>query len=95
MLQNLNNSTLFAGLLTLILNKQVSKLVLNHKDRLLRFGTPLIFKMCDFFGTEIIILEEEKNKTFEQELTSDVIELMTVFTAKMYGKRSHKNKKYA
>ena len=82
-------------LLNLILGRKISKLILNHKDRLLRFGTPLIFKMCDFFGTEVIILEEEKNKTFEQKLASDVIELMTVFTAKMYGKRSHKNKKYA
>ena len=82
-------------LLNLILNKKISKLILNNKDRLLRFGTPLIFKMCEFFGTEVIILEEEKSKTFEQELTSDVIELMTVFTARMYGKRSRKNKKYA
>ena len=40
----------------------------------------------------VIILEAKKEITFEEELSSDVIELMTVFCAKLYGKRSHKNK---
>lgn len=80
-------------LIELLCNQAVSRLVLTHKDRLLRFGSPLLFKLCQFFGTEIIILEENSQKTFEQELVADVIEIMTVFTAKMHGKRSHKNKK--
>ena len=40
----------------------------------------------------VIILEEKKSQSFEEELSSDVIELMTVFCAKLYGKRSHQNK---
>ena len=80
-------------LINLICNSKVSKLVLVHKDRLLRFGSPLLFKLCEFFNTEILILEEQQAKSFEQELVADVIEIMTVFTAKMHGKRSHKNKK--
>ena len=40
----------------------------------------------------VIVLEAKKEITFEEELSSDVIELMTVFCAKLYGKRSHKNK---
>ncbi len=40
----------------------------------------------------VIILEDKKEITFEEELSSDVIELMTVFCAKLYGKRSHRNK---
>jgi len=80
-------------LINLLCNNKISRLVLTHKDRLLRFGSPLLFKLCDFFKVEIVILEECSKKTFEQELVADVIEIMTVFTAKMYGKRSHKNKK--
>lgn len=80
-------------LIDLICTQRVSRLVLTHKDRLLRFGSPLLFKLCQFFGTEVIILDAEKNLSFEQELVTDVIELMTVFTARMYGKRSHRNKK--
>ena len=38
------------------------------------------------------ILNEVENKSFESTLAEDVIELMTVFSAKLYGKRSHKNK---
>ena len=79
-------------LLSLILNGQVKTLVINHKDRLLRFGAELIFYLCHFMRVAVIILEEKKSQSFEEELSSDVIELMTVFCAKLYGKRSHQNK---
>ena len=80
-------------LIKMICNRQVSKLILTHKDRLLRFGSPLLFKLCKLFGTEIGILDTEISDNFEQNLVADVIEVMTVFTARMHGKRSHKNKK--
>ena len=79
-------------LIQLILEQKVKTLILNHKDRLLRFGAEIIFKLCDFYHVNIIILED-KLLSFEETLTHDVIELMTVFCAKLYGKRSHKNKK--
>ena len=82
-------------LIDLICRKKISKLILTHKDRLLRFGSALLFKLCAFFGTKVIVLNEIKTVSFEQELANDVIEIMTVFTARMYGKRSHKNKKMA
>ena len=78
-------------LLQLILTQQIQTLIINHKDRLLRFGSELIFKLCDFYHIKVIILED-KSLSFEETLTHDVIELMTVFCAKLYGKRSHKNK---
>jgi putative resolvase len=81
------------NLINLICSRQVSKLIITHKDRLLRFGSPLLFRLCEFFDTEVIILDDNKEQTFEQELVNDVIEIMTVFTSKMYGKRSHQNKK--
>ena len=78
-------------LLQLILTQQIQTLIINHKDRLLRFGSELIFKLCDFYNIHVIVIEN-KSLTFEETLTHDVIELMTVFCAKLYGKRSHKNK---
>lgn len=80
-------------LLHLILTGQVSKLVLSHKDRLLRFGAELVFQVCRFFEIEIIITEDEKAASFEEELARDVICILTVFTAKLYGKRSHQKRK--
>ena len=79
-------------LLNLILLGKVQTLIINHKDRLLRFGSELIFTLCAFKRVTVKILEDSKERTFEEELSSDVIELMTVFCAKLYGKRSHKNK---
>jgi predicted site-specific integrase-resolvase len=79
-------------LLRLIFLRKVSHLVLNHKDRLLRFGSEIIFELCKYCGVKVTILEEPQQRCFEQELASDVIELMTVFSSKLYGRRSHKNR---
>jgi putative resolvase len=82
-----------AKLIKLILSGEVSKLILTHKDRLLRFGSEIIFKICDYFGVEVKIIEEKKDLTDDQVLAFDVLEIITVFSARMYGKRSHQNKK--
>lgn len=82
----------FRKLVKMICEGQVKRLVLMHKDRLLRYGSEIIFQLCHYYGTEIVILEE-KESTFEETLTQDVIELMTVFSARLYGARSHRNRK--
>ena len=79
-------------LINMICQSKIDNLILIHKDRLLRFGSELIFQLCSYYGTNVILLENDQ-KSFEEELTCDVIELMTVFSAKLYGKRAHKNKK--
>jgi predicted site-specific integrase-resolvase len=79
-------------LIKLILNNEVDKLIITHKDRLLRFGSDLLISIANQFNVETVILNNE-TKTFEQELSSDVLEIITVFSAKLYGSRSHKNKK--
>jgi putative resolvase len=82
-------------LINMICSGSVDTLFLTHKDRLLRFGSQLLFKLCIFFGTKIVILDEAKEKKFEEELVGDVIELMTVFCSRIYGRRSHSNRKKA
>ncbi|KYC39259.1 transposase [Scytonema hofmannii PCC 7110] len=81
-------------LLKRIMQGDVSRLVLTHKDRLLRFGAELVFAMCEEFETEVVIINKTNEEiTFEQELVQDMIELITVFSARLYGARSKKNKK--
>jgi excisionase family DNA binding protein len=82
-------------LLKRILKGDVGRLVLTHKDRLLRFGSELVFAMCEEFETEVVIVNKsEEEVSFEQEeLVTDMIELVTVFSARLYGSRSRKNKK--
>ena len=80
-------------LITMILSGKVSDIVLTHKDRLLRFGSDLIFLICEFFGIRVHIIHEDKDLTDEQLLAFDVLEIITVFSARLYGKRAHKNVK--
>jgi len=80
-------------LINLICSKNIERLVLTHKDRLLRFGSELIFSICEHFGIEIIIMNASKDLTFEDELVQDVLAIITVFSARLYGSRSRKNKK--
>jgi putative resolvase len=72
---------------------QVDRLVLTHKDRLLRFGAELIFSLCEQFDIEVVIINKTENSTFEDDLVQDVLEIITVFSARLYGARSRKNKK--
>ena len=71
----------------------VDRLVITHKDRLLRFGSELIFSLCEHFGTEIVIINSSGETNFEDDLVQDVLEIITVFSARLYGSRSRKNKK--
>lgn len=80
-------------LLNMILEGRVERLVLTHKDRLLRFGAELVFSICDAKGVEVVILNRGEDTTFEQDLANDVLEIITVFSARLYGSRSGKNKK--
>ena len=80
-------------LLSLILEKKMSRLVLTHKDRLLRFGAELIFALCEAKQIEIVIINRGDEVSFEEELVQDVLEIITVFSARLYGSRSKKNQK--
>jgi len=80
-------------LLDMILRKQMRRLVLTHKDRLLRFGAELVFTLCELQGIEIVIINQGEQPSFEEELAQDVLEIITVFSARLYGARSHQHKK--
>lgn len=84
------------GLKTLIkalCHQEVGRLVITHKDRLLRFGSELIFSICSHVGCEVVIINASEDSTYEEDLTRDVLEIITVFSARLYGSRSHKNRK--
>ena len=80
-------------LLELIMSRKMKRLVLTHKDRLLRFGAELIFTLCELQGIEIVIIHQGEQPSFEEELAQDVLEIITVFSARLYGSGSHKHKK--
>ena len=80
-------------LLDAIIEGQVGRLVITHKDRLLRFGAELVFAICEAKNVEVVILNQGEDTTFEEDLAKDVLEIITVFSARLYGSRSRKNQK--
>lgn len=80
-------------LLNAILDGNVGRLVLTHKDRLLRFGAELVFALCEAREVEVVIINSGAEIKSEEELAKDVLEIITVFSARLYGSRSRKNQK--
>ncbi|MCY1234154.1 hypothetical protein D9M72_467280 [compost metagenome] len=80
-------------LLDAIIDGQVGRLVIAHKDRLLRFGAELVSAICEAKNVEVVILNQGEVTPFEEDLAKDVLEIITVFSARLYGSRSHRNQK--
>lgn len=80
-------------LIKLIEMNHIDRLVITHKDRLLRFGSEIIFKLCEMHGVEVSVINMDDEKPdFSKELAEDVLSIITVFSAKLYGKESQRNK---
>lgn len=80
-------------LLNEILADRTGRLVITHKDQLLRFGAELVFAICEAKRVEVVILNQGEDTTFEEDLAKDVLEIITVFSARLYGSRSRKNQR--
>ena len=76
----------------MVTNSEVEKIVVLYKDRLIRFGYELIENLCNKFGTIIEIIDNTE-KTDEQELVEDLVQIVTVFSCRLQGKRANKAKK--
>ena len=82
----------FIELLELVEKDKVSAIYVTHKDRLARFGFDLVEKVCNIHGTEIVEIDGEEILSANEELTKDLISIITSFSARLYGLRSHKLK---
>jgi len=69
----------------------VRRLVLITKDRLLRFGSKLVFQVCKTLGVEVVVLDAQPDISKAQQLTEDLVEILTVFSSRLYGSCSRKN----
>jgi predicted site-specific integrase-resolvase len=65
--------------------------VVAHKDRLCRFGFDLIQWLIERSGGEVLVLNESKLSP-EAELTQDLLTILHVFSCRMHGLRSYKDK---
>lgn len=63
-----------------------------YKDRLLRFGFELVEYIASLYNCEIEIIDNTE-KSEQQELVEDLVQIITVFSCKLQGKRANKAKK--
>ena len=80
-------------LLDMIIAGQVCRVVIEWKDRLARFGFTYIKKLFDAFNVELEIINHRDEQRYEEEITEDIIAIMTSYSARIYGKRGGKKKK--
>ena len=79
-------------IIDMVTNSEVEKIVVLYKDRLIRFGYELIENLCNKFGTTIEIIDNTE-KSEQQELVEDLVQIVTVFSCRLEGKRANKAKK--
>lgn len=79
-------------LLEMIDSNKIDKIVILYKDRLMRFGFELIDNICKLHNVSIEIIDNTE-KTKDEELVEDLIQIITVFSCRINGKRSNKTKK--
>ena len=76
-----------------VIRGNVEMIVIENKDRLMRFGYEMFEKFFRYFGTKILVLNDEiSNKGYEQELTDDLISIIHYFSMKSYSHRRKLNK---
>lgn len=78
-------------LLDKINDQKISKIIVLYKDRLIGFGFELIEYLCKINNIEIEIIDNT-GQSKEQELSDDLIQIITVFANQLYGQRSKKTK---
>ena len=75
-----------------VLSRKVSRIYVTYEDRLARFGFDLLSWVCGRYGTEIVVINSREAVSPQEEMVQDLIAIITSFSAKLYGLRSHKTR---
>jgi len=81
----------FVALMDRIEARQVSHLIIAHKDRLVRFGFSWFERFCAEHGTELLVLNNELLSP-EQEMVQDVLTIVHCFSVRLYGLRNYRKR---
>ena len=83
------------GLITILdaaLHGTIGEIIIAHRDRLCRFGFDLIKIIIEKKGGKITVLDDERNKSSEQELSEDLLSIVHIYSCRQMGKRSYKTR---
>ena len=74
---------------TLLKDPSISMILVEHRDRLARFGVPLLESALAASGRQILVMNDTE---YKDDLGQDFVDVVTSMCARIYGKRSAKNK---
>ena len=84
------NRKAFKKLLKRIQEDDIVRVVAEYKDRITRYGFNVFQEHCNSHNVEVIIINVDEDKTFEEEMTNDIISIIVSYSAKYYGRRGGK-----
>lgn len=79
----------FLQLMDDIQNGIVCRVLIAHKDRLARFGYPLLEHICEQHSCDLVVLNSEQLSP-EQEMVQDLMTIIHCFSSRLYGLRNYK-----
>lgn len=78
-------------LLNMVMQDKINQIFITYQDRFIRFGFDWFDNLCKQHGTKIIVINNPHTSP-DQELVSDLISIIQVFSCRLYGLRKYKNK---
>jgi putative resolvase len=78
----------YLKLLDLVIEGRIGRIVVEHRDRLARYGVVVLETLCEKFGVEILITHQKQDISEDEEMTLDILNLITVFSARRHGRRN-------
>jgi len=77
----------YQRLIELVLAGKLERIVVEHRDRIARFGTTTFALLCERMNVELIVTESKVDVSDEEEMASDLMSLVTVYSSRIHGKR--------
>jgi predicted site-specific integrase-resolvase len=78
----------FANIINDVISKKIANIYITHKDRLSRLSFLTLENMFKQFGTNIIVINDiDNNKSLDDDLFEELLNIIHVFSTKMYSKR--------
>lgn len=74
-----------------VMKGEVKTIYITYKDRFVRFGFDWFERLCNRFGTEIVVINNEDTSP-QKELVDDLVSIIHVFSCRIYGLRKYKKK---
>ena len=83
----------FRRILEQLFQNNIEEVVVTTGDRFSRFGKDLFEWIFEQHGAKLTIVNSRKFKSSQEELAEDLMEIITVFSARYYGRRKYNNTK--